>query len=79
MISLLSSTLTGKTAAQKGHTFGFIVDPGVDFICCPLCVSEIEAPALTLEIGFVGGYKGLLHGEALLRKHGVGDGNNVLV
>lgn len=42
-------------------------------------VAEVQAPALTLEVGFVGGYEGLLHGEALLAEHGVGNQHKVLV
>lgn len=60
-------------------TFGLIVDPLVDFICCSRGVSEVQAPALTLEVGLVGGYEGLLHGEALLGEHGVSNQHRVLV
>lgn len=61
------------------YTFSLIVDPGIDGVCCSLRVAEVQAPALTLEVGSVGGDKGLLHGEALLAEHGVGNGYNVLV
>lgn len=54
-------------------TIGLIVDPFIDFICCLLLVAEVQAPALALEVGFVGSYKGLLHGEVLAGEHGVGD------
>lgn len=60
-------------------TFGLIADPLIDFICCFLGVCEVQTPALTLEVGFVGGYKGLLHGEALLSEHGIGDQHRVLI
>lgn len=60
-------------------TFGLIVDPFIDFICGPTGVAEVQAPALTLEVGFVGGYKGRLHGEALLAEHAVGNQHKVLV
>lgn len=60
-------------------TFGLIVDPVIDFICCLIGFAEVQAPALTLEVGFVGSYKGLFHGEALLGEHGVGNQYNVLV
>lgn len=64
---------------KTGPTFGLVADPLVDFICCFLRLSEVQTPALTLEVGFVGGYKGLLHGEALLSEHGVGDQHGVLI
>ena len=54
-------------------TFGLIVDPFVDFICCHIGVAKVQALALTLEVGLVGGYESLLHGEALLAEHGVGN------
>lgn len=60
-------------------TFGLIADPLVDFIRCFLGVSEVQVPALTLEVGFVGGHEGLLHGEALLAEQGVGDQHRVLI
>ena len=64
---------------KKTPTLGLIANPLVDFICCFLGVSEVQTPALTLEVGFVGGHKGLLHGEALLCEHGVGDEHGVLI
>lgn len=65
---------------RKGApTFGLIADPLIDFTCCFRRVSEVQAPALTLEVGFVGGYKALLHGEAVLGEQGVGDQHRVLV
>lgn len=64
---------------KQSPTFGLVADPLIDFICCLLGVSEVQTPALTLEVGFVGGYKGLLHGEALLSEHGVGDQHGVLI
>lgn len=42
-------------------------------------MSEVQAPALTLEVGLVGGYEGLLHGEALHGEHGVSNQHRVLV
>lgn len=54
-------------------TIGLIIDPFIDFICCLLLVAEVQVPALTLEVGFVGGHKGLLHGEALAGEDGVGN------
>lgn len=60
-------------------TFGLIADPLVDFTRCFLGVSEVQVPALTLEVGFVGGHEGLLHGEALLAEQGVGDQHRVLI
>lgn len=54
-------------------TFGLIVDPFIDFICCHIGVAKVQALALALEVGLVGGYKSLLHGEALLAEHGIGN------
>lgn len=64
---------------QSSLTFGLVVDPFIDFICCPLWVTKVQAHALTLVVGFVGGYKGLLHGETLFAEHGIGNHHNVLV
>lgn len=64
---------------KKTPTFGLIADPLIDFIRCFLGVSEVQTPALTMEVGFVGGYKGPLHGEALLSEHGIGDQHGVLI
>lgn len=60
-------------------TFGLIVDPLVDFCRSLLGCTEVQVPALTLEVGFVGSDKGLLHGEALLSEHAVCNQHNVLV
>lgn len=60
-------------------TFSLVVDPFIDRICCRRGVAEVQAPALKLEVGFVGGYKGLLHGKAHLAEHGIGNQHNVLI
>lgn len=60
-------------------TFGLVADPFVDLIRSLLGPTEVQSLALTVEVGFVGGNKGLLHGEALVSEHAVGNQHNVLV
>lgn len=60
-------------------TSGLVVDPLVDFSCSLLGRTEVQVPALALEVSFVGSDKGLLHGEALVSEHAVCNQHNVLV
>lgn len=60
-------------------TFGLVVDPVVDLTRCILRVVEVQAPELTLEVGFVSGHKGLLHGEALLAENAIGNEHSILI
>lgn len=69
----------GSLISVYGVTFGLIVDPFIDFICCCLRVAEVQSPALTLEVLFVGGHKSLLHGEILLAEHSICNQHDVLV
>lgn len=60
-------------------TFGLIADPMIDIISCCSGVAEVQAPALTLEVCFIGGHKGLLHWETVVAEHGVSNLHKVLV
>lgn len=60
-------------------TFGLVADPFVDLIRSLMGPTEVQSPALAVEVGFVGGNKGRLHGEALVSEHAVGNQHNVLV
>lgn len=42
-------------------------------------VAEVQGPALTLKVGFVGTHEGLLHGETPLAEQGVGNQHDVLI
>lgn len=60
-------------------TFGLVADPFVNLIRSLMGPIEVQSPALAVEVGFVGGNKGLLHGETLVSEHAVGNQHNVLV
>lgn len=60
-------------------TFGLVFDPGIDLIRGCTGVAEVQVPALTLKVGFVGRHERLLHGETFLAEHGVGDQHRVQV
>lgn len=78
-LDINSFSLTREILHLCCPTFGLVADPLVDLICSFLGPAEVQSSALAVEVGFVGGNKGLLHGETLVREHAVGDQHNVLI